>query len=93
MSLNKILSVKQHGFTKKGFTETFIFYLTNNILEALNDSKQVGDIFCNLTKAFDSVNHEILLTKLDFCGVRGTFFKLITSYLNIRYQRLVIKDK
>jgi hypothetical protein len=31
--------------------------------------------------------------KLDFYGVRGTFFKLVTSYLNNRYQRVVIRDK
>jgi hypothetical protein len=40
-----------------------------------------------------TVNHEILLKKLDFYGVRGTFFKLVTSYLNNRYQRVVIRDK
>jgi hypothetical protein len=66
VSLNNILSVEQHGFRKKGSTETAIFYLTNNILQALNDSKQVGGIFCDMTKVFDSVNHETLLTKLDF---------------------------
>jgi hypothetical protein len=93
VSLNNILSVEQHGFGRKGSTETAIFDLTNNILQALTDSKQVGGIFRDLTKAFDSVNHKILLTKLGFYGVRGTFFKLITSYLNNRYQRVVIKDK
>jgi hypothetical protein len=66
--------VEQHGFRRKGSTETAIFDLTNNILQGLNDSKRVGGIFCDLTKAFDSVNHEILLMKLDFYGVRGTFF-------------------
>jgi retron-type reverse transcriptase len=69
VSLNNILSVEQHGFRRKRCTETAIFDLTNNILQALNDSKQVGGIFCDLTKAFDSVNHEILLMKLDFYGV------------------------
>jgi hypothetical protein len=62
-------------------------------LQALNDKKLVGGIFCDLTEAFDSVNHEILLVKLEFCGRRGTFYKLIASYLNDRYQRVVIKDK
>jgi hypothetical protein len=93
VSLNNILSVEQHGFRRKGSTETAIFDLTNNILRVLNYSKQVGGILCDLTKASDSVNHEILLTKLDFYGVRGTFSKLFTSYLNNRYQRVVIKDK
>jgi hypothetical protein len=47
--------------------------------------KLVGGIFCDLTKAFDSVNHEILLAKLEFYGIQGTFYKLIASYLNDRY--------
>jgi hypothetical protein len=45
------------------------------------------------TKAFDSVNHEILLAKMGFYGIRGIFHKLLTSYLNNRYQRVVVKDK
>jgi hypothetical protein len=93
VSLNNILSVEQHGFRRKGSTETTIFDLTNNVLQSLTDSKQVGGIFCDLTKEFDNVNHIILSTNLGFYGVRGTFFKLITSYLNNRYQRVVIKDK
>jgi hypothetical protein len=59
----------------------------------LNDRKLVGGIFCDLSKAFDSVNHEILLAKMDFYGIQGIFLKLITSYLSNRYQRVVIKDK
>jgi hypothetical protein len=53
----------------------------------------VGGIFCDLTMAFDSVNHEILLMKMDFHGIQGIFLKLITSYLSNRYQRVVIRDK
>jgi hypothetical protein len=54
-------------------TETATFNLINNILQALNDKKLVGGIFCDLTKAFDSVNHELLLMKLDFYGLQGIF--------------------
>jgi hypothetical protein len=43
--------------------------LINNILQALNHGKLAGGILCDLTKASDSVNHEILLTKLDFYGI------------------------
>jgi hypothetical protein len=41
------------------------------MLEALNSKKLVGGIFCDLEKASDSVKHDILLCKLEFCGIRG----------------------
>jgi hypothetical protein len=53
----------------------------------------VGGIFCDLTKAFDSVNNNILLSKLEFYGITGGANKLIKSYLNDRHQRVLIKDK
>jgi hypothetical protein len=44
-----------------------------------------------LAKAFDYVNYDLLLSKLEFNGITGTFKKLIRSYLNNRYQRVLIK--
>jgi len=54
----------QFGFRKGIATESAIFKLTNEILSALNNKTMDGSIFCDLEKAFDSVNHDILLLKL-----------------------------
>jgi hypothetical protein len=46
-----------------------------------------------MTKAFDHVNHNILLSKLEFCGITGGANNLIKSYLSDRYKRVSIKNK
>jgi hypothetical protein len=51
----------------------------NEIIDALK--KTVGGIFCDLKKAFDIVNHDILLPKLEFYDTSGKFKGLIKSYL------------
>ena len=56
-------------------TDNAIFQLTNNILKALDNKQLAGGIFCDLSKAFDCVNHETLLSKLEHYGIRGTAHK------------------
>ena len=49
----------QFGFRKGIATEDAIFKLTNEILNALNNKTIAGSIFCDLEKAFNSVNHDL----------------------------------
>ena len=90
---HSVLVNEQFGFKAKSSTAKAIFNLINEILEALISKKVVGGIFCDLEKAFDCVNHDILLCKLNFYGIRGHFYKLLKSYLTNRYQRVLIGGK
>jgi hypothetical protein len=55
----------------------------------MNNKQIVGSIFCDLEKAFDCVDHDILLSKLKFYGINGNDHALYESYLNNRYIRTV----
>ena len=65
------------------------YKLIDGILNALNNRMVVGGIFCDIQKVFDRVNHNTLLTKLEFYGITGITYKLLESYLKGRYQRVV----
>jgi hypothetical protein len=54
-----------------------IYKITSNILKALDNKHLVGGIFCDLTKAFDCVDHDILLGNLELYGIKGTANNLI----------------
>jgi len=87
---NKLLVVNKFRFRKGTATEDAIFKLTNEILNALNNESMAGSIFCDLGKAFSSVNHDILLSKLQYYGVSGKAKFLLESCLQNRYQRVHI---
>ena len=57
-------------------------------MEAMDKKQLVGGIFCDLQKAFDSVNHEILMKKIQLYGIRGKMGKLLQSYITDRYQKV-----
>jgi hypothetical protein len=71
LNKNNILAEEQFGFRTKTSTDKAICKLTKEILKALNSKSLIGGIFCDLEKAFDCVNHKILLSKLEFYGVKG----------------------
>jgi len=87
-----ILNDHQFGFRKRFSTEDAIFKLIYKIFNALNNKVIVGSIFCDLEKAFDSVNHSLFIKKLPYYGIMGKAKLLIESYLSNRYQRVQLTN-
>jgi len=88
--MNNILVQAPFGFRMQHSTEQAVFSLINSIVTDMNYNQIVGGIFCNLQKAFDCVNHKILVDKLQFYGIDGKFKTFIESYLTNRYQKVTL---
>ena len=76
---------------KKHCTEHAILDLKEFIISKLDKKEVMAVLFLDLQKAFDTVDHDILLQKLYHYGVRGNAHKLIKSYLSGRKQRTKVK--
>jgi hypothetical protein len=71
---------EQFGFKYGSSTDIASYHPTNNILTALNNKFPVDGIFCDLQKAFDSVNYDVLLSKMEFYGISGKAYNLNHIY-------------
>ena len=83
---NGLLSKRQFGFKKSVSTEMALCNVYEDLIKNSENDKITCSVFLDISKAFDSVDHEILLSKLQFYGVRGLPLELLRSYLNDRYQ-------
>ena len=76
----------QFGFRTGYSPNIALIYLVDKIIDSLNNGKFVIGLFLDFQKAFDAVNHEIMLSKLYHYGIRGVAHKWFGSYLNNREQ-------
>ena len=67
---HKNLYKKQFGFQKSKFTQHAILDLYSNIIKVIDILEKTSCIFLDFAKAFDTVNHDILLTKLEYCSIK-----------------------
>ena len=81
-----ILHDSQFGFRKSHSTSHALNYSVYQIQQALKQGLHVLGIFIDLSKAFDTIDHKILLKKLEIYGIRGVPLKLLESYLSDRKQ-------
>ena len=89
---SNILYKYQYGFRKKHSTEHALIELIDQIRSSFGDRQMTCRIFIDLSKAFDTVNHKILLHKLEHYGIRGKALELFKSYLENRKQYVQIDN-
>ena len=81
-----LLYKDQYGFRKGFSTDLAIIRVTEYMHKALDEKQHVIGLYMDLAKAFDTINHEILINKLDYYGIRGQALIWFKSYLTNREQ-------
>ena len=83
----KLFASNQYGFRKNRSTSLALLYLYDKITAAaVDEGKYTAGLFLDLSNAFDTVDHSILLGKLEHYGIRGLALEWVKSYLCKRLQ-------
>ena len=86
------LSIFQCGFRKGMSAQNCLLFMVEKLRQCLDNKGKTGVLLTDLSKAFDSLNHEILIAKLSAYGFEYMSLKLIFSYLSNRLQRVKINS-
>ena len=92
LETNNILCQEQCGFRKGRSTVDSIVNLTNAIFNSINNHEACMAVFIDLKKAFDTINHTILISKLEYMGIGGNLLLWVTNYLHDRSQRTLANN-
>ena len=88
----KHLYANQYGFRTEHSTEFAALELADRVITCMDHNETPINIYLDLSKAFDTLDHEILMAKLQYYGIHGTPLELAKSYLTNRKQYVEIED-
>ena len=92
MVMHNLLYNSQYGFRNNHSTINAITELNANILMGFDSRKYTLGTFLDLSKAFDTIDHKILINKLEYNGVRGIALERFRSYLENRKQYVLYNN-
>ena len=87
-----ILSDKLCGYRKGFSTQHALMSMTEQWRKSLDNKGFTGAVLMDLSKAFDCMNHELLIAKLDAYGFGKDSLNIINSYLSNRWQRMKVNN-
>ena len=90
LTKHNVLHQNQYGFRSNHSTSMAILKIVDDLTKAVDDKRITVGIFVDLAKAFDTVDHMVLMKKLDFYGIRGVAYNWFYSYLSNRKQYVSI---
>ena len=90
LNLNNLMDCYQSGFRSQHSTATALLKVTDDLFQGIDESKISLLVLIDYSKAFDRVNHNILLAKMESLGISNSAIHWFTSYLSNRTQRVVV---
>ena len=93
LNKNNVLYQSQYGFRNGHSTSSAILQLIQNINKSLNNNDKLISVFIDLTKAFDVIDHKILIYKLSYYGIKGIPLQWFIDYLCNRKQYVYVNGK
>lgn len=89
-NLHNQIIPNQHGFVQHRSTTTNLLVYTSYLFESLDNNLQVDSVYTDFRKAFDRVDHRLLLEKIAYNGIRGNLWRWFKSYITNRTQKVTI---
>ena len=93
IEINNLLSENQHAFRAGRSCLTQLLHHMDEILKSLEGKKNVDVVYLDFAKAFDKVDHKILMKKIKQFNIKGKLHSWINSFLSNRYQQVLVDGK